>query len=297
MKRCLIGLLALILVLAPVAPAWAQTQFWWLAVDELNQPYTGQNVQCSIYRSNVHAAIVLHTSAALDTGLPQPIWSDANGRLHFYSSLRDPVDATCYYTYGGAGFSGRMTRFDHKIVLPRQGTQIVRFGVNSTAATYQTDSGIVLPQGALVRDVIIQNLNPLGLGQYHLSVGFLGNHAVATAIALVQTQALNSPDEWLRGHMVGGFGTGLGGGTLTGNHRGTALSDYHTSLCLGGVCGSTTAGISRYIERSYLVHVATGLGVSYSAQPGTSAGVRAHVYILYDRLHSPANVVPFGTGR
>ena len=245
-SRWISAALAVALLVAGPTVGLAQSSyyFWWTAVDEAGQAYTGQNVQCSVWRPNVHGAAVLHT-ASLSVGRTIPLWSDANGRLHFYSTSLDPVDVVCAYDYGGSGFSGRLDRFTHKVVLPRQGTQISKFGVNSTSATYQTDSGLVLPQGALIRDVVIQNLNPLGLGQYHLSVGFLGNHAVATAIALAQTVALTSSDEWIRPHMVGGFGTGLGGGTLTGNHRGTALSDYHTSLCLGGVCGSTAAGRRR----------------------------------------------------
>ena len=291
MKRVLFGILALALaagLLLP-SPAAAQNYFWWQAVDEAGQNYTGETVQCSVYRANVHAAAVLHTTSAMDAGMPQPIWSDTLGRLHFFSTLATPVDVTCQYTYGSAGFSGRMTRFDHKIVLPRQGGQIVRFGVNSTAATYQTDSGIVLPQGALIRDVIIQNLNPQGLGTYHLSIGFLGNHTAATAAALVHTQALSSPDEWLRPHVQYSFTQQILG--VAANHRGLVLSDF----ALRHSEGAGSRGW--YVERSYLVHVATGLGVGYSAQPGTGAGLRAHVYILFDRLHTIQNIVPFGAGR
>lgn len=300
LRSILAGLLALALVFAP-GPAWAQLSyyFWWDAVDERAQPYTGQNVQCSVWRPNIHGAAVLHSGASLAgySASRDPLWSDATGKLHFWSSSSEPVDINCWYTYGGSGFSGRMRTTDHRIVLPRQGTQIVRFAVNNAAATYQTDSGVTLPQGAVVRDVVIQNLNPQGLGQYHLTVGFLGNHAIATADALVAAQALSSPDEWLRPHRVLRGGGDSLRGTLLGNHRGTALSDYHQTLCLGGVCGATAAGISRYWEVPYLIHVSTGLTVSYSAQPGSGAGLRAHVYILYDRLHSPANVVPFGAGR
>lgn len=286
--------LAVLVGFGPAGVLHAQTTgayyFWWQVTDERGEAYTGQNVQCSVYRPQQHAAAILHTGATLTSGGNSPLFSDVNGKLHFYTASDAPVDLTCWYEHGGQAQINRFRVTDHKITLPRQsGNKISRFSVNSTAATYQTNSGIDLPAGALIHDIVIQNLNPLGLGTYHLSVGFLGNHSVATAISLVQVQALNSPDEWLRPHWIGGFGTGLGGGTLTGNHRGTALSDYHTSLCLGGVCGSTAAGISRYIERPYLIHVATGLTVSYSAQPGTAAAVRAHVFLLWTQFHSGVN--------
>ena len=293
MFRRLTKIVALALAAALLLPAgaWAQTRFWWQIVDESGQGYTGQDVQCSVFRPNIHAALVLHTNAALTTAAGNPLWSDASGTFHFYTSSSDPVDVNCFYNYGGGGFKGRVTQFQHKFVLPRQGTQVSRFAVNSTAATYQTDSGIVLPAGALIRDVVIQNLNPRGLGTYHLSVGFLGDHAVATSNSLVTTQALTSPDEWLRPHMQE-----LASGTgalfyFSGTHRGAALVRF----AVGHANGIGDRGV--YTEKSYLVHVATGLQVSYSAQPGTGAGVRAHVLILWDRLHSSSNKLPFAIGR
>ena len=274
--------LALAVALLFPAGAWAQTRFWWQIVDEGGQPYTGQDVQCSVFRPNEHAALVLHTNRALNTAAGNPLWGDAASTFHFWTSSSDPIDVTCFYAYGGGGYSGRINQFQHKFVLPRQGTQIVRFAVNSVSATYQTDSGIVLPGGALIRDVVIQNLSPRGLGTYHLSVGFLGNHAVATANSLVNTQALSSPDEWLRPHFTTVPGT-VCPGNICANHRGTALALHYSSGFFG--------------ERAYSVHVSTGLQVSYSAQPGTGAAVRAHVYILFDRLHSSANKLPFAIGR
>lgn len=279
-KSVIAALLAAALLAATPGVGLAQTYFWFTAEDELGRPYTGQNVQCSVFRPNQHAAVTLHSSAALGVLGQVPIWSDVNGRLHFYSTSQDDVDVSCWYTYGGSGFAGRLSRFDHRIFIPRQGTQIVRFAVNSTAATYQSDSGVTLPAGALVRDVIIQNLNPKALGTYHLAVGFLGNHAAATADALVTAQALNAGEEWLRPHTTGA-GIGSVSGAYLANHRGLLLATRHA--------GQT-------IERSYLITAPTGLTVSYSAQPGTSAAVRAHVFILFDRLHTAVNSLPFSSG-
>jgi len=293
MRRRFLKVVALALAVAVLFPAgaWAQTRFFWQIVDEAGRPYTGENVQCSVFRPNIHAAAVLHTNRALTTSAGNPLWGDVTGTFHFWSSISDPLDVSCFYNYGGGGFSGRIDQFTHKIVLPRQGVQISRFAVNSVSATYQTDSGLVLPQGALIQDVIIQNLNPQGLGTYHLSVGFLGNHAVATSNSLVTTQALSSPDEWLRPHMQE---AASGTGALfyfSGTHRGAALVRF----LVGHANGIGDRGI--YTEKAYLVHVATGLQVSYSAQPGTGAGLRAHVLVIWQRLHSQSNRLPFGIGK
>lgn len=293
-RKWLSGALALaLLVLAPGSVSAQSYYYWWQAVDEYGQPYTGENVQCSVYRPNIHGAAILHANLTLSssTASNSPLWSDASGKLHFYSGLDTTFDVTCWYTHGSQGFVGRMTRNTHKVILPRSGQMVSRFAVNSTAATYQTLTGIIMPQGSIIRDVVIQNLNPEAVGTYHLSVGFAGAHAVGTATALVAAQALNSSDEWLRPHIVLAT-TGIVT-PASGNHRGTALSIFHAQI----YAGASGTGQSHYIERPYIVHVASGLEVTYSAQPGTTAGVRAHVFILWDRVHSLSNRVPFGAGR
>lgn len=278
--------LAVALLMAPgVGFAQGPYYYWWQVTDERGEPYTGQNVQCSVYRPNTHAAAILHTSAALSSGGNSPIFSDANGKLHFWSSLGDPVDVTCNYAFGGSAQVNRLRTSDHKIIVPRQsGLKVSKFSVNAAATTYQTDTGIVLPQGALIRDVIVQNLNPLSLGTYHVSVGFLGNHAVGVSNALVNAVDLSQAAEWLRPTYVGSAGSGITG-TALGNHRGTALSDFHASTCNGGVCG----GPPLYRERPYLIHVASGLGVSSTAQPGTGGALRVHIFILWQQMHTGVN--------
>lgn len=263
--------LALAMLAAPsvgLAQTTGAYYYWWQVTDERGEAFTGENVQCSVFRPNTHAAAIIHTTAALTAGGNSPIWSDANGKLHFYSSVNTPVNLTCYYAGGGTAQINKFRINDHKLMIPRQAGIIVsRFAVNSTAATYQTDSGLVIPPGAVIRDVIIQNLAPRGLGTYHVSVGFLGNHSVAVSNALVSAQALTSPDEWLRPHLVS-F-------TALATHRGVALIRTHSG--------------DQYMEQPYLVHVGSGLSVSYSAQPGTAAAVRAHVYLIYQRIHSAAD--------
>lgn len=263
------------------SPVSAQgTYFWWDVVDERGESYTGQNVQCSVFRPQTHAAIVWHTTAQLTLGYSNPIFSDASGKLHFWSSISGPVNVNCYYANGGAAQVSRLDRFTHRIVIPRQAGLIVsRFAVNNTATATNQSSGLSFPSGALIRDVIIQNLNPQGLGTYHISVGFAGNHAVAANVnALVSAQALSSPDEWLRPHVLL-TGTGTTERVDT-SHRGLALQ----RLIAGH--GSAAGSVGFYAEVPYLVHTASGLDVTYAVNPGTGAGARLHVYILWTRIHS-----------
>ena len=281
--------LALVLSLAP-SLGLAQTSgayyYWWNVADERGEPFTGQNVQCSVYRPNQTGAATVHTTAQLTAGGSSPLFSDANGKLHFYSSQNVPVDITCNYAYGGAAQINDFRITDHKIVLPRQaGSVISKFSVTAASATYNSDSGIVLPGGAVVRDVIVQNLNPQSLGTYHLNVGFLGNHTVATSNALVTNLDLTGANiEWLRPGLLASAGGGPGD-VARGTHRGSALADFHASVCSGGVCGGPTI----YREKPYVVHVGSGLGVGYSAQPGTANALRVHVYIYWTKFHTGVN--------
>ena len=288
-SRWISAIFAIALLVAGPAAGLAQSSFyfWWQVVDELDRPYTGQNVQCSVYRPNQHASATLHTTSTLgnNTAANDPLWSSTAGKLHFYSSQSDPVDVTCFYAFGGSAFVNKLDRFTHKIVVPRsQGRTISKFAAVAATSNTNQASGVSIPAGAVIRDVIIQNLNPRGIGTYHVSVGFAGNHAVSANVnALVSVQALNSPDEWLRPHLVSAAGAITV--AADGNHRGAALSDFHASTCNGGVCG----GPPLYRERSYMVHVASGLDVTYAINPGTAGAARLHIFIFWDRVHTGLN--------
>ena len=267
-----------------VGPAGAY-YYNWQAVDESGVPYTGQDVNCTVTNPGYHGYVTLHSNSSLDDktggGL---IWSDDNGKFHFYTSLAGPFDVQCYYKAGG-GFTGRLRHTDHKIVVPRQGRQIARFSISTSSATFQSDSGIIIPEGSVIEDIVIQNMNPRALGTYHVNVGFLGNHADSTSHALAVNVPLTSGVTWVRPHTVKNAGNeGLN------IHRGTALAYYHSSAS------------GTYFERRYMVNQAGGLQVSYSVNPGVIGAAGAnfavlHVYILYQRLHSVSNSIPFGLGR
>ena len=279
------SLAALILAAAP-AGAQSPYYFWWNVVDEnglsLKSSTAGVgDVSCSVFRPNQYGPAILHSNSSLSNpGRTGPLFSDSNARLHFYSLSADPVDVNCYYTYGGSASIGKMDRFTHKIVIPRNAVdRVSRFSVSvSGAATYQVDSGLALPPGALIREVLVQNNHVVGnttVGTYHISVGFLGNHTVGVANALANIYPLNLGVTWL----MAPFST-VNAGTLhvTANHRGIAL------------LGPTIAAGTPALPVPYLVHVQGGLQVSYSTSASTVYdqvfGHNVHVYILWQQFHS-----------
>jgi hypothetical protein len=275
------SLAALILV---AAPAGAQTPFyfWWQVVDENGMALKSNtagvgDVSCSVYRPNQTGPAILHSNASLSNiGRTGPLYNDSNARLHFYSSSDAPVDVNCFYLYGGSASVGKLDRFTHKIVIPRNAVdRVSRFSVQiSSAATYQVDSGLALPPGALIRDIIIQNghaTTTTAIGTYHISVGFLGNHVVGTSNSLAGPVPLNGAITWIRPGQIGD--------TAAATHRGAALLLIHS-----------VAGASLSFERPYLVHVMGGLNVSYTTSSSSVydqvIGHNVHVYILWQQFHS-----------
>jgi hypothetical protein len=282
------SLAALILCAAPAA-AQSPFYFWWTTVDEQGRVYktnTGGvgDVQCSVYRTNVHGAALLHATVALQGIKDNPTFSDANGRLHFYSTISDPVDLYCVYAYGGSTSVGKLDRFTHKIVIPRDAARnISRFAVNVRTGTVYQSVGTSLPQGALITDIIIQNLSPITGQTSHLSIGFTGNHVVGFSNSLAgpidltgsATNVGTGGAEFIRPSFSSG-------GSASTTHRGAALI-YRP------------AGANHVaIEVPYLIHVASGLDVTFTSNGSTASPINAHVFVYWSKFHTSLNRSPAG---
>ena len=136
--------LAVALLVAP-GVGFSQTSYyyWWQVTDERGEPFTGENVSCSVYRPNTHGAAVLHTASTLASGGTSPQFSDVNGKVHFYASYNSPVDVKCHYRFGGSAQINDFRVTDHKGIIPRQsGALISKFSI--TAAARSVSSSITL---------------------------------------------------------------------------------------------------------------------------------------------------------
>ena len=273
----------------------AQTQrYWWSVVNERGEVYPQGAVTCSVHPHNIvsEGTHVFATMGSPGSGTTSPLISNAQGVFEFFwTSGSASFDVVCYARNGGSTRE-KMTGNTgvHQLMIARSGpNKVSRFAFHSVGNQGQTGTDVVIPQGGVVRDVIV-NVTSWGRGtSQHINIGFAGNHAVSTMDALASGLNLSSHGVgWIRPHSIANLGTA--GSVLAGNHRGGALSRYHQSVCFGGVCsGVTTAGgISFYLEIPYLVHVAGGLQVTYqiSGNPDTIAG---HAYILWQQLHVGAD--------
>ena len=302
-SKVMAGLLVLGLMFTPVQ-AFAQFYFWWQVVDEQGRAYPSQTVSCSVYDLASHGAKVLYTlpSLAPHAGVQtsMPLLSDANSRFHFWSESSSDVRLVCYYARGGAATDVRVSRTSHTVMIDRQGRKVVRFPyVTNTAATR---TGIWLPRGAILKDILVQNVS--GSGQTdapasdvnpepHLNVGFAGDHTVSTAHSLINRMHLTRTAEWVRPGpryrtvvVAGGSGTQF---HVIASHRGEAVAD---TCGRGGVSGppQANAGCLFYRDRDLEIHFAGGLELVY--QTSNTPGISGHVYLLFDSYHVGVGTQP-----
>lgn len=283
MKKSFRGILAAVMALGVLmTPALLAAQtgyyYWFQMQDVQGEPFTENGeFSCSIYQGAGSGATIaqIHANSSfnLASALPQPIYSDRNGRVHFYSTSDTTFRAACYSKYGRYGVLERLDRTGVKSLRVEREplNRISRF--QYTTNTSPTVTNIVIPKGGRIVDVLVVPSSPPQTGPTstccHLNVGFDGNHAVATGGALVAAMDISggyNADSPLRPIFV------VNGAATVNRHRGAALR-YHV----------TTNGYGSYGEVPYLVHVSSGLTVTYSTTSAASQG--GHVYILWDQTH------------
>ena len=246
--------------------------------NEHDEPFTADGfAACSIYSvgdNGGNRTSVTHNAASLNqgTGVAGPLYSNTNGIIHWYSASTNPVDVICYTKAGDSGRKAQMSIREHKLRIVTSGAEkVVRVPYSTNTAPVNT--GIVIPEGALVTGLAVQvtTAATAGLQFAHLDVGFTGNHAAAVRNALL------SQYDIFRGT---GF-YGLHAGSTTGaagiqNHYGVLLRHAVTQ-------GSGTPTTTNIFNGGYMVHSTGGLTLSYNTS--NSAGIGGHFYVFYRLLH------------
>lgn len=252
--------------------------YFFQAVNENEEPFTTAGaVRCSVYNRGANESGTLylaHTTNQLSVNgaFSLPLASNDNGIIHWYSTSNVPVNLKCFTQYGDYAYKNGFTISTHKVKIDTAGAyKISRFPYTTNAAP--TSTGIIIPAGALVTDVAVEVVTGVGAvpTDAHIDVGFAGNHTVAVRNALVRNMKIND-----RGFFLA-HSQAFGGSTPTnaqGTHRGTALTHTYT----------TGANSVMNIDRNYMVHVSSGLEVTYNTS-AAPAGIGGHVYIFWRMLH------------
>jgi hypothetical protein len=248
--------------------------YFFQVVNENDEPFTTPGaVRCSIYNRGMDAGAnpyVAHTTNQLSNNgaYTLPLASNDNGIIHWYSTLNTPVNVKCFSQYGDYAYKNGLLITSHKVRMDTSGAyKISRFPYVTNAGP--TLTGIVIPPGGLVTDVAVEVVTGLyAPTDVHIDVGFAGNHTVAVRNALVNRMRINNPGFNLAHSATGTFANGA----LSVSHMGVAL-----------VHVSAVSGLSLVTARPYLVHMNSGLEVTYDTS--NVAGIGGHVYIFWRMLH------------
>lgn len=283
-RKALAAMLALALVAAP-SGVFAQgagpgKYFWFQVVNENDEPFTEEGaVRCSVYgRDASTGSAIVHTTAQFTQAYTLPLASSANGVVHWYSTADDPVNLKCYTQYGDYAYKNNFTRASHKVRIDTSGqNKILRFPYVTSAQP--TSTGLILPMGSLVTGVAIERIT-IADGA-HINVGFAGNHAVGSRNALASQVAVDQRG-FIYAHEVANAGADASAPS--------SAASTHIGLALRHMVGSTGSGFKAQVVRPYMVHVSSGLELTYTTS--NVAGIGGHVYIYYTQMHVGANRQP-----
>ena len=294
-KFAVLGLLAL-LILAVPAVASAQGFYFWAQVrDEMGNPITATS-SCNVYTAGSNSPAQTYTSATLATGQGQPFDTDSLGRCTWYSAASTAVDLTVWNKLGRTTIAS-ITQGDHSVVLDRQGSRkIIRIPFNGLSdGGSRTDTGIDIPAGMAVHDVLIEVTQ--GAHRAHIAVGISSGQTggdddgfcagSTTIVGDAATKGKSISDAgWSRCHAtMGTLTAGVGFDFyFTGFHSGALLSR-------GSIGNNTHTASSAILPHagSYIRFPFIGNGtakrVVYTVG-GTAASttVSGHIYLVVDDL-------------
>jgi hypothetical protein len=276
--KAIAALLALGLVVGPT-PALAQGYYFWFQVKtEDGEPFQEEGaVRCSVYgRDATTGYATVHTTAALTTPYTLPLASSVNGLIHWYSSSEAPVNLKCFTQYGDYAYKNNFSRQRHQVQIDTSSAyKIFRFPyVTNTAPTA---TGLIIPSGGIVTGAAVERITILDGA--HINVGFAGNHAVASWNAVV-SQLDISQRGFAMVHFSGSTGADLSAPI--------AAAGSHLGLALRHMVGQPSRS---FVSRPYLVHVSSGLELTYTTSAG--AGIGGHVYIYWTQTHVGSNRQPY----
>lgn len=292
-KRLFSGLLFMALLLAAVPAAFAQTPyyFWLQARDELGRPITS-GVSCQVYTAGGDTASTIYTSRLLTTAASNPLTGDSRGQCSWWMSASDAVDVIVWTKRGRARFDSFSVN-DHSVIVGQQASvKAVRVPFSRSATKY-TNTGVTIPKGAVLRDVLIE-VTSVGSGSNgkHIAIGIspaetggVANGFCAQGVnrvgdTLTGGRELNSLG-WKACHAV--LATSPFASASKGNQDAMVGAFHSGTLISRGAIGSTTQATAH--AGSYFRYPFIGNGVAktviYATSPHDVAG---NFYLIFDEL-------------
>jgi hypothetical protein len=219
MKTILTGLLALALLALPLAPAiqthsvsmrvaevsaqpLGNAMFWWFQLrDERNQALTDTSARCFVYTAGTDTLATIYTDQTLATAAANPVIAAALGSsvgqscAFFTATSVTSVDVIAWSKRGRSRISGYTPAGSagHFLVLSQQmNSRLIQVpfagNVAPSVGTSYVNTGVTIPKGFLIRDVLVQ-VTTAGAAGSHLTVGILeGNPGGLCASGVTKVQ-------------------------------------------------------------------------------------------------------------
>jgi len=259
----------LLAALALPLPAAAQSLYFWVGVrDEYGAAVTS-GVTCRVLTANsVSTNATVYTDAALASAATNPLTATSAGVCAWYGA-----DTTTSYdvivTAAAKGARARLqavTVTDHSAILPSTWPyKYIRFPFAQNAS--ETDTGLDLPEGAMVQEVIVEVVTGVTSGT--LTVGLLssetGGDADGFVVALPATPAgfYGPGPTWTAGSTMKNY--------LSASTRGALLAAYTLGADAANDPGSFAA-------KPHLVLSGNATSLTYSTSAHAVAG---YVHVMY----------------
>lgn len=278
MRRWLRPLSMLLVCAALLLPVAVPAQplslpFWIGVVDETGEPITS-GVTCHVYTtSSINTAATVYSNVTLATAITQPITGDSRGICAWFSPVATTTyDVIVYYSRGISRLQA-VTVYDHKVVVDRQAPyKHARFAFSNTL-TQEVSSGILLPKGAMVEDVVVEVVT--NYTNATVSVGLLSTESSGTVTGFVSSQAASVAGFFRPGATWTVTQVGdLTNVYLSANTRGTLLADAAVGVAANGSKGY-------YIPKRHLISGTGARTISYST---SSSAVAGFIHVFYTEI-------------
>lgn len=204
-------------------------------------------------------------SDSVRTSLTNPISRsqyDGDGKLAFFAAA-ESVDIFYAHSDGSIGFQAGVSSTQHSLLLDRSGSDKI-FVIPFTAAAAETDSGVDLPIGTLVKDAKIF-VRTLDAGET-LDVGLLSSETAGDADGFLDGISINLAG-WVEptAFTVGSNETFLATETY-GVLMGTFLAGSDVATDVGTMWGNG--------------HHVTGANAQSVTHTGSAAGAEGEIYLF-----------------
>lgn len=228
------------------------------------------NVMAFVYTAGTKTLATLYSNKKR-TSLANPITRTqfaTDDKLKFYAAASS-VDVVLAHSDGSIAKYASVSSSIHRLKLDRSGTKKVLI-VPFAASTAETDTGVDLPYGVLVKDVVVEVVT--GDATETMDVGLLSTETAGDADGFMNDVVM-SPAAFYKGL------------TTTVGSNETYVSTAYYGALLGPVAVGTDANTDTGagVVPGHIVSGSNAVSVTYTGSAGTDTAA-GYIYVFFEHL-------------